>query len=375
MNIRRLFAVINKEIIHIKRDKPSLGMGFIAPIIMLLLFGYAVNTDVEHIKTAVLDMDKTTISRNAIESFRNSNYFDLKYNVSSMAELKELMDSDKIGAGIVIEHGFENNIKRNESPELLVIVDGSDPTIARTAYSSGIFVAQSYSSKLKIEKLQSSGKLLQDPISIKSKVLYNPELKSTHFTIPGLIGLIMQNITVMLTAFAMVREKEKGTIEQIIVTPVKPFELILGKLIPYISIGFIDLLVTTFLGTWWFKIPIQGSIPLLLTLGFGFVFCSLAMGILISTIAQNQLQAMQASILLILPSVLLSGFMFPRESMPVIIRLLGNLFPLTYFLTILRGIILKGASLNLILNDVLILLAVGTMLFVLSILRFRKKLD
>lgn len=376
MSFKRFFAIIKKEIIHIKRDKPSLMMGFVAPIIMVLLFGYAVNTDIDHIKTAVLDMDKTEMSRNAVEAFKNSNYFDVVAYVSNMQELQKEIDSNGAKTGIVIKSGFNEGINRNERPELLLVVDGSDPSIARTAYSSGIFTAQAFSSNIKVERLLKSGtKILQEPIEIKSMVLYNPQLKSANFTIPGLIGLIMQNITVMLIAFALVREKEKGTIEQLIVTPVKPFEMIFGKLIPYTFIGFIDLLIATFFGTWWFKVPIQGSIPLLIILGLGFVICSLAMGILISTVAQNQLQAMQMSILIILPSVLLSGFMFPREAMPLFVRLLGNVFPITYFLVILRGIISKGASLNLMLNDVLILFAEGTILFILSIIRFRKKLD
>jgi ABC-2 type transport system permease protein len=376
MSFKRLFAIIKKEIIHIKRDKPSLMMGFVAPVIMILLFGYAVNTDMDNIKTAVLDMDKTQMSRDAVEAFKNSNYFDVVTYVPDIKELKEEIDSNKVKAGIVIESGFNEELNRNEKPELLFIVDGSDPSIARTAYSSGMFTAQAFSAEMKIAKLmKSGGRITPEVIDIKSQVLYNPQMKSANFTIPGLIGLIMQNITVMLIAFALVREKERGTIEQLIVTPVKPFELIFGKLIPYTFIGFIDLLIATFFGTWWFKVPIKGSLILLIILGLGFVFCALAMGILISTVAQNQLQAMQMSILIILPSVLLSGFMFPREAMPQFIRLLGGIFPITYFLVILRGIISKGAALSLMMNEVLILFGVGAGLFVLSIIRFRKKLD
>lgn len=376
MSFKRLLAIIKKEIIHIKRDKPSLMMGFVAPVVMILLFGYAVNTDIDHIKTAVLDMDKTEMSRNVIKTFENSNYFDVVEYVSNMDDMKSAIDSNRIKAGIVIKSSFSRGINRNERPELLIMVDGSDPSIARTAYSSGLFTAQAFSSEIKISRLVKSGvRMQQEPIDIKSQVLYNPQLKSANFTIPGLIGLIMQNITVMLIAFSLVREKEKGTIEQLIVTPVKPFELILGKLVPYTLIGFIDFLIAAFFGTWWFKVPIHGSVILLIILGLGFVFCALAMGILISTVAQNQLQAMQISILIILPSVLLSGFMFPRESMPLFVRLLGNIFPITYFLVILRGIISKGAGIYLMLKDVLILLGVGTGLFILSIIRFRKKLD
>lgn len=375
MNLRRLFAIIKKEIIHILRDKASIGMAVAAPIMMLLLFGYAVNTDVDHIKTAVLDMDNTDRSRIAVDAFRNSNYFDTDINVNSIDELKSLIDSGKVKAGIVIRKNFKRDIESNSTPELLFMVDGSDPSIARTAYSSGIMVAQAFSSNLKVEKMQKTAMKSPEIIDIKGRVLYNPQLKSSHFTIPGIIGLIMQNITIMLTAFALVREKERGTIEQLIVTPIKPFELIIGKLIPYVVIGFIDFVAVTLLGTWWFDIPIRGSLPLLILLGAGFVICALSMGILISTIAENQLQAMQMAIIIILPSVLLSGFMFPREAMPLFIRGIGGIFPITYFLVILRDIILKGAGLGIMLNDVLILLATGTVLLILSIGRFRKKLD
>ncbi|SHK14665.1 ABC-type multidrug transport system, permease component [Paramaledivibacter caminithermalis DSM 15212] len=212
-------------------------------------------------------------------------------------------------------------------------------------------------------------------VDMRTKVWFNPNLESTKFTIPALIGLIMQNITVMLTAFTLVREKEKGTIEQLIVTPIKSVELIIGKMIPYILIGSVDFLIALFFGTYWFNVAIQGNILLLIILGLGFVICALAVGMLISSIAKNQLQAMQMSLLFVLPSVLLSGFVFPREAMPFLIKHGGNIIPLTYFINILRGIILKGISIKYLWKDIYILLIFGIILLIIASIRFKKRLD
>ena len=212
-------------------------------------------------------------------------------------------------------------------------------------------------------------------VEVNTRVLYNPSLRNQNFVIPGLVGLIMQNITILLTAFALVREKERGTIEQLMVSPVTAPELILGKLVPYVVIGFLDFIFALTLGVGWFSVPIMGSLPLLLFLGLGFVICALAIGILISTAAKTQLQAMQLSFLVLLPSILLSGFIFPRESMPKIIQFLGSIIPLTYFLNILRGIVLKGVGMEVLYKDVIILFSIGLVLLTLSIVQFRKTLD
>ena len=203
--------------------------------------------------------------------------------------------------------------------------------------------------------------------------MYNPDLRNQNFTIPGLIGLIMQNITILLTAFALVRERERGTIEQLTVSPLKAGEIILGKLVPYIFIGYLDFLFSLVLGITWFHVPINGSLLLLLILGFAFVICALAIGILISTISRTQLQAMQLTILVLLPSILLSGFVFPREAMPKAIQLIGNGLPLTYFLNILRGIITKGVGFQYLVSDVTMMCILGGVLLILSIIRFAVK--
>lgn len=377
MSFQRLITIIKKEFIHIKRDKVSLIIAVAMPLIFILIFGYAVNTDVGSIDIAVFDMDKTLESRDFINKFSNSNYFKIDIYLDDINLMEELIDKGSIKGALLIPSGFAKSLKRNERPKTQLIIDGTDPTIARTALQNGLLVTKMYSMKRFEEELNNkvSKGLSNIDIDLSTRVWYNPNLESTKFTIPALIGLIMQNITVMLTAFTLVREKEKGTIEQLIVTPIKSVELILGKMIPYIFIGFVDFLIALFFGTQWFDVPIEGSIFILILLGLGFVMCALAVGMLISTVSENQLQAMQMSLLFVLPSVLLSGFMFPREAMPLLIEMAGALIPLTYFINILRGIILKGIGIQYLWKDVIILLVFGCFLLTIASIRFKKKLD
>ncbi|QZY54694.1 ABC transporter permease [Crassaminicella profunda] len=377
MNSRRLITIVKKEFIHIIRDKASLGMAIMMPLIFIFLFGYAVNTDVENIKMVVMDMDHTIESRELISKFKNSNYFQPDSYVKNTQKLENFIDKGEARAGVIIPTGFSKNIKRDENPSIQLIIDGTDPTIARTALQNGMMITQSYALQIQKKYLEKKGLKSSNKgvIDIRTRVWYNPNLESTKFTIPGLIGLIMQNITVMLTAFSLVREKEKGTLELLIVTPIRSGELILGKMIPYIFIGCVDFLIALFFGTYWFNVGIEGNVFLLILLGFGFVICSLAIGMLISTVAQNQAQAMQMTIFFILPSVLLSGFVFPREAMAYPIQIAGNFIPLTYFLKILRGIILKGVGIDYLWKEVIVLLVMGMLLLGIASIRFKKKLD
>lgn len=377
MNIQRVMTIVKKEFIHIKRDKASLVMAMIMPIMFIFLLGYAVNTDVEDIKMAVLDMDHTVQSREIVDKLRNADYFHPDVYVKNKKELEKLLDQGRVGAALIIPSGFFKNMNTNGNAQIQFIVDGTDPTIARTALQNGLMVIQRYGQKIKENNFKKIGigNGGSDTIDIRTRVWYNPNLESSKFTIPGLIGLIIQNITVMLTAFSLVREKEKGTAELLIVTPIKSGELILGKMIPYILIGSIDFLIALSFGILWFKVPIEGNIFLLMILGFGFVTCSLAIGMLISTISQNQAQAMQMTLLFLLPSVLLSGFVFPREAMPKFIQMIGSIIPLTYFVKILRGIILKGVGINYLWYEVMVLCIFTMVLLILASLRYKKKLD
>lgn len=376
MNFQRYWSIVKKEFIQIKRDKASFGIAIGMPVMMMLLFGYAVATQLEHISSVVLDQSRTAESRELVKSFQNTLYFDIKEQVNSMEAVEQSISSGKTHAAIVIPPDYSTELLNKERPQVQLIIDGSDPTTARTAFSSGMMAGERYGMKV----MEELGKKLPQKtqiggVEVSTRVLYNPSLRNQNFTIPGLVGLIMQNITVLLTAFALVRERERGTIEQLIVTPIKSSELILGKLTPYVLIGFLDFLFSLALGMLWFQVPIRGSLSLLIFLGAGFVICALAIGILISTISKTQLQAMQLSFLIILPSVLLSGFVFPREAMPKIIQWLGYAMPLTYFLNILRGIITKGVGMEYLIKDVGMLFTLGLFLLILSMVRFRKKLD
>ncbi len=377
MNLQRLISIIKKEFIQIRRDPPSLVMAFAVPIMMLLIFGYAVTTDVEHIRTAVFDQSKSFESRRLVEIFRNTGYFDTDLYVGDFREMTMLIDSGKAGVGLIIPPDYSRKLHRNEQAQLQLIVDGSDPLVARTALSTAQVVAQARSFDLKIKTLQQAGLgvSLKSAIDLRYRVWYNPNMESMKFNIPGLIGLIMQNITMLLTAFALVRERERGTLEQLIITPVRPAELIAGKLVPYIIIAFIDVLEILGFGMFWFHVPVKGSVIQLLALSFVFLLGALGLGMFVSTVAKTQLQAMQVSFMIILPSVLLSGFMFPRESMPKVIQTMGYIMPLTYFLRILRGIIIKGVGPQYLWGDISLLALFAAGILTLSIIRMKKRLD
>lgn len=371
-SVKRFKSIIKKEFIQVKRDPISLRIPFLLPIVMMLLFGYAVNTEVDTIPTAVFDQSKTLESREYIEKFVVSDYFYVKYNVSSEDELSDLIDSGKVKAGIVIPNDYIIEYNKGNLPKTQLVIDGTDPTTARTALNSGLLISNVYNTKN--SKININTENFKETV-LNTKVWYNPNLESERFTIPGLVGLILQNITIMLTAFALVREKERHTIEQLIVTPIRPIELILGKLVPYVIIGYIGFLFALSICVFWFKVSIAGQLWLLLLLGFLFVYCSLSIGMLISTFAKNQLQAMMAMIIILLPSVLLSGFIFPREAMPEIIKYIGFFIPLTYFLEIVRGIILKGVGIEFLLYEVIALSVFTILIITLATFRFKKSLD
>ena len=376
-NWKRFITIIKKEFIQVKRDPISLRLPFAMPIVMMLLFGYAVNTEVDNISTVVFDQSRTQESRAYIDKFTASGSFYIAGYVTSERELSDAIDAGKAKAAIIIPSDYSKQLKKKNEPQTELIIDGTDPTTARTALNSGLLVSQMYSLDMKNGEMKklgvSAGKL--PGVSLNAKVWYNPNLKSTRFTIPGLVGLILQNITIMLTAFALVREKERGTIEQLIVTPIRSPELILGKLAPYVIIGYSGFLFTLAICVFWFGVGVSGSLALLLLLGFLFVYCSLSIGMLISTFANNQMQAMMVMIFVLLPSILLSGFVFPREAMPFAVSVLCYAIPLTYFLDITRGIMLKGVGTGFLWDDVLALCLFTVIILAVAVLRFRKSLD
>ncbi|ADG07386.1 ABC transporter permease [Kyrpidia tusciae] len=372
----RFVAIVRKEFLQIRRDPASLAIALAMPLLMLLLFGYAVNTDVDHLSMGVWDQAKTAQSRELVQNLTNTGYFDERYQVEGYGELQGLMDSGQIKVGLVIPRDYSKALDTWQPVDVQVLVDGTDPNAARTALANAQLILQNRAMEEQQAQLSAEGLgNVQIPIQVQARVLYNPNMKSLLFNIPALIGLIMQNVTAILTAFTIVRERERGTMEQLIVTPVRPSELIVGKLTPYVLIGMFSFVLVLAAGTAWFGVPVKGSVGLLLILSLLFLVTALAIGILISTVAKTQLQAMQMAFAFILPSVLLSGFIFPRETMPLVIQWIGAVIPLTYFLEILRGIFLKGIGIGQLWQDTVSLAIFAVLFCTVAVLRFRKRLD
>jgi ABC-2 type transport system permease protein len=373
----RFIAVLKKEFIHILRDRASLVMSIGMPIGMLLLFGYAVNTDVEHLPTVVWDQSQTTDSRDFITSLRNTQYLNPDNFVQGYKQIADYLDSGKARVAVIIPPNYGKNLQGNVQANVQVLVDGSDPTVARAAMSAVQMLGLNKSLQLQNERLVAMGTAgsMGTPLNIETRVWYNPDMKSLFFNIPALIGLILQNVIAMLTSFSIVREKERGTMEQLVVTPIRSLELLMGKLLPFVFIGFVSLSLILATGIFWFGVVPIGSIPLLVLLSTIFLFTILAIGLLISSVAKTQLQAMQMTFILILPSILLSGFVFPRETMPRLLQLLGGLLPLTYFLEIVRGIFLKGVGIQYLWQDTLTLCAFAIILLAIAAKKFKKNLD
>lgn len=358
----RISVVAQKEFLHIKRDKPSTIISFMLPIVMLLLFGFAINTDVKNVKFTLCDLNQSQYSRSIETLFSNSLFFELEEKTFSVSDATKLLDEGRVSMALIIPETLDKNIARGVQGAVQVIVDGSDPSVAKSA------MANAHSILTYFNKAYSD-------VSVAPLYRYNPSLDNTLFNIPGVVGLILQNITIVLTALALVREKELGTMEQLIMTPINSIELIIGKLIPYVIIGVYDFLIVLLLSRLIFGLSIQGSFLELSFLGLIFLLGALAMGMLISTIAKNQAQAIQATLAFLLPSVLLSGFMFPRNAMPLLIRAFSALFPITHFLTILRGVIVKGVGIAALWHATLYMVLLVLLLIGLAALKFKKTLD
>ncbi|NRS17499.1 ABC transporter permease [Brevibacillus sp. HB1.4B] len=372
----RYWSVVKKEVIQIKRDRPSLAIALVMPLMLLFLFGYAVNTDVNDIQMAVWNQSPSAASRELVDQFVNTRVFEVAAHVSGYEEIEAMLDDGSVNVALIIGPDYTRKRDRNEPVDVQMLINGSDPNIARTATSQAQLIVQHQAITLQEIKLQKQGLgELEQPLGLDTRVLFNPNMESIVFNIPGLIGLIMQNVTMILTAFSLVREKERGTMEQLIVTPIRPLELMLGKITPYVGVGLFSFCLVLLVGTYWFGVPVKGSISLLVTLSILFLVTTLLLGIFISTVAKTQLQAMQMAFAFILPSVLLSGFMFPRDSMPLVIQWLGGLVPLTYFLEILRGIFLKGVDIDALWKDVVGMSSFCLLILTVAILRFRKKIE
>jgi ABC-2 type transport system permease protein len=347
---------------------------FVLPIIQLVLLGYAATTDVEHLRTAVLDRDKSSASRELVEAYRVSNYFDILHHVESEEQLKRMIDRGTVQAGIVIPAGYGADILGGQRAEIGFVIDGSDPSVASTVFSASQSVGQAHSRR--IVKRQLGIDLDEMPgTTVRPRVWYNPEMRSANFMIPGIIGIILYFLTALFTSMSIVREREQGTIEQLIVTPVKPLELIIGKIAPYVCVAFFDVLEVLAIGVFWFGVPIRGSLGLLLGLSALFLLTSLGMGIFISSVSHTQQEAMLLTFLTLFPSIFLGGFFFPIEAMPAWLQVITYVIPLRYMLSVIRGIILKGVGLEVLRLQVLALAVFGAGIMLLAASRFEKRLE
>jgi len=373
---RRLTAIIVKEFIQLVRDRRTLAMALLMPVIQLLLFGYAITTDVEHLPTVVVDYSRSQESRALLERFVNSRYFTIRDYVGTLDEVQTRIDRGRARVGIVIPPDFAGDLQAGRQAQVQVIVDASDPLVARSALSTAEAIGQVTSLEIAGNLLGRSGIAIKGmPLEVRTRAWYNPDLRSVNFMVPGLLAVILSMLTLMLTAIAIVRERELGTLEQLVATPIRKTELMLGKILPYVVLGYVDITLALLIGAFWFRVPIRGSLLLLYGLTSIFYLASLGQGILISTVSRTQRQAMQASFFVFLPTILLSGFMFPREGMPQVIQWFGYALPLTYFLVIVRGIILKGVGALALVGQIIPMAILGLFFFVVSVVRFQKRLD
>ncbi len=373
--LKRLSALIRKEMTQLRRDRRTLAIILALPLIELFLFAYAVDLTVDHLPTVVADMSLDAQSQDFIDALSVSGYFDMNFYVESEAEVIRAIDAGQARAGIVIPPDFGAQVERGNA-QVLVILDGSESFSVRSGYSAATTIAQAYALDLVTEKVNRVGTdMVTTPITSSTRVLYNPNLDDLIFVMPGLVAMLLQVLAVNVTAQAVVREYEMGTIEQLLVTPVRPMELIVGKLVPNFLVVSVTLLAVTLAGIFWFGIPFQGNPWLFAWLSVLFIISGLGLGLLVSTVAQTQKQAQQIAATLMLLSMLLTGFIYPRGPMPPVVRTIGNLIPLTYSIRIVRGIITKGVGIAFMWSDVVALAIYGIVIMVLAASTFKKRLD
>ena len=378
--MRRFRALIKKEITHMIRDPRTLIFVFLMPILQLVLLGYANNTDVKNVSTVIFNQDNSEASRALLDSFQATGYFSFDYSVYSQNEVDKTIASGKARVGIVIPPDYAMRLASGENSSVLVLIDGSDPTIASYVLSAAQLAGQAHGVSIRAQQLSLSGAQMAGasgagPVDVRTRVLYNPDLQGSYNIVPGLIAIILFQTATSLTALAIVRERERGTIEQLIVTPIRNWELILAKIIPYIIVSFADTLLILLVGTLLFGVPIRGSLLLLFALTGLYLLPTLGYGLFISTVAQTQQQAQLMIMPMMLPAFMLSGYIFPISSLPLVLQLVGDLLPTTYFIYVIRAVVVKGVGLELIIPQTIALGVFAIALLGLAAWRFRKSLD
>lgn len=368
-----ILQIFEKEMLHIKRGR-MFPILIIAPLIQMFVFGYVATTEVKHIALMIVDRSHTPYSRLLISKFSHTEYFDLKTISSDRNDIKTALTKGDVKAILSIPEDFEDRIKRNEPTKLQFIVDGSNSNIGGVALNYSSIIIYEFSKEVFQDRMREFGNLVGHipDINIEERVWFNPELKSADTMIPGVVGLILMIVTMLIASLALVKEKEYGNIEQLVVTPIKPYELLIGKILPYIIIGLADVVFITIMGLLVFHVPFKGNFLLLLGLSLLAIFVNLGVGIFISTISATQQQAMVSAMFFMFPNMLLSGFIFPIKNMPQVLQYLTYIMPLRYYITILRGIFLKGLTFTELLPQALALFIYAILIFTLAIKKFRK---
>ena len=377
MKTNRVLAIARKEFIHIVRDPRSLGMAIVIPMLLLVLFGYALTLDVDNVPMVVWDQSESHESREFVSRFTGSRYFSLREHVRGYSEIERAIDSGEAFVALVIPTDFAGGIESGGSASAQLIVDGSDSNTATIAIGYVDTVTSNYSLDMAIQRVERvGGQTLNLPVDLRLRAWFNADLESKNYIVPGLIAVIMMVIAALLTSLTVAREWERGTMEQLISTPVKGNELIFGKLLPYFIIGMFDVLIAVLMGEFLFQVPLRGSVVLLFGMAAIFLAGALSLGMVISIMTKGQLLASQlAMVLTFLPSFLLSGFMYAIDNMPDAIQLITYLIPATYFVTLLKGIYLKGIGLEILAIEAVLLTVFGVAMIVLANLKFKKKLE
>jgi ABC-2 type transport system permease protein len=371
---RTIRAILRREFTDVRRDRRSLILTFLYPISMLIMYGYGIRYDVDNVPLTILDYDETPESRDLGEQMIRSGYFQLVRQARNQHEVDRDLTRDQSKAAVIIPVQFAARIRAGEPVTVQAVIDGSDSNTATIAQGYLLAMIARYASGLSTQHLALSTAPVA-PIELKSRVWYNPELKSVNFIVPGIIAVIMMIVGAILTALSIVKEKERGTIEQILVSPIRPLEMMIGKIIPYVIIAFIDLAIVVVAGYLIFAVPIKGSLLQLAIFALLYLTASLGTGVFVSTIADTMQTAMLAAIFIsLMPSILLSGFVFPLENMPAPIRLISYFFPGRYFVTAIRGIYLKGVGISVLWPEALLLLCFSVGIVWLSASRFQEKL-
>jgi ABC-2 type transport system permease protein len=375
VSFRRTKAVAKKEFLHILRDRRSLAMALAVPLLMLLLFGYGLTLDVDRIPTLVYDSDKTPESRELIARFQGSRYFQILDTVDEYRTIEKQIDRDKCLLAVVLPRNFARDLLAGRQPQVQLIFDGSDSNTASIASGYADTLLQTYAAQVRARSLdRKGGAKLNPPVDGRLRVLYNSELKSRNFIVPGLIAVILAIIASLLTSLTIAREWEMGTMEQLLSTPVRPAELVLGKLLAFFTLGFIDMAVSIAVGVLVFRVPLRGDLLLLVGATCLFLFGTFCWGILISAVARSQVLAYQLGVVSsFLPAFLLSGFVYSIENMPPVIQAVTYLVPARYFVTILKGVFLKGVGIRILWGEVVFLFAYGVIVFFIATRKLRQK--